>query len=264
MEEFELIVSRLPRSVVTLFLWGQGEPFLAPEFLGMVDFAARRGYRTVTSTNGHFLDDPEGIVRSGLARLVVSLDGADPETYASYRIGGDFHRVVEGVRQVAEASRRLGCGPDIHIQCVVNRMNERSRDKIRTLASETGARRVVFKTLQAASIPGGGELLPQDPRFSRYRKGMDGCLETDRRGMLANRCMRIYYSFQVDWQGNVVPCCFDKNSEHLMGNLISDTFDTVWNSPRYREFRRTLNHSGRVLAMCRDCTEGLRRMNIYA
>jgi len=277
-DEFARIVSRLPRSVTTLYLWGQGEPFLAPEFLAMVRFAVRRGFRTVTSTNGHFLDDPENIARSGLDTLIVSLDGADPETYASYRVGGDFHRVEEGIRRVAEASRRLGDGPNILIQCVVNRMNERSRKRLRTLASETGARRVVFKTLQAASMPGGGELLPRDPRLSRYRTGADGGLETDRLGMLANRCLRLYHSFQVDWQGNVVPCCFDKNSEWVMGNLVmgspnyakhtsgclSDTIDTVWNAPRYREFRRMLNRSGRALPMCRDCTEGLRRMNIYA
>lgn len=263
-DEFGRIVSRLSRSAASLYLWGQGEPFLAPDFLAMVRFAARLGYRTVTSTNGHFLDDPESIARSGLNTLIVSIDGADPETYESYRAGGDFRRVVDGVRGVADASRRLGTGPDIHIQCVMNRINEGSLERIKTLAAETGARRAVFKTLQAASLPGGADLLPLDPRLSRYRAGVDGNLEPDRRVILANRCLRIYHSFQVDWRGNVVPCCFDKNSEHVMGNLGSDTFETVWNSPRYREFRRMLNRKGRALPMCRDCTEGLRRMNIYA
>ena len=263
-EEFARIVSRLPRSVTTLFLWGQGEPFLAPGFLGMVRFAAGRGLRTITSTNGHFLDDPEEVVGSGLDTLIVSLDGADQETYASYRVGGDFRRVVDGVRGVVEAERSLGTGPEIRIQCVVNRRNEDGLDRLRALAKEIGARRIVFKTLQAASLPGGVELLPRGRVLNRYRTGECGVLETDRTFILRKRCFRLYHSFQVDWRGNVVPCCFDKDSEFVMGNLLYESSGGVWNSRPYRAFRNLLNREGRVHAMCRDCTEGLRRMNIYA
>ena len=59
--EFALLVKKLPQSVGTLYLWGQGEPFLAPGFIDMVRFASELGFRAVTSTNGHFLDDAAGI-----------------------------------------------------------------------------------------------------------------------------------------------------------------------------------------------------------
>lgn len=262
--EFERLVRKLPGSLGTLYLWGQGEPFLAPGFLGMVRFAADRGFRTVTSTNGHFLDDVAGIVKSGLDKLIVSLDGASQETYGSYRAGGDFRKVVEGLRCVACEKKRLGRGPEIVVQCVVNRMNEHERDVIRRIASEVGADRAVFKTLQAASIEGGDDLVPSDEGLSRYRRSTEGQLETDRSGIAASRCFRLYHSFQIDWMGNVAPCCFDKDSEHVMGNLLKDDFFSIWNGKRYRDFRRLLNERGRVLPMCGDCTEGLRRMNIHA
>ena len=263
-DNFERIVAALPKSVTTLYLWGQGEPFLAPGFLDMVRIAARRGFRTVTSTNGHFLDDPEGVAASGLGVLIVSLDGADAESYSAYRIGGDFDRVVEGVRRVTEAVNRLGRGPVVELQCVLNRANEGDRAKFRTLASETGVHRLVFKTLQAAFREGGEEYLPSDPKLSRYRKGRDGTLEPDRRRIVGDRCFRLYHSLQVDCRGNVVPCCFDKDSDHVLGNLLEEPFDAVWNGERSRAFRTLLNRWGRVAAMCRDCTEGLRRLTIHA
>jgi radical SAM protein with 4Fe4S-binding SPASM domain len=261
---FERIVKKLPASVTTLYLWGQGEPFLAPEFLDMVRFAAGRGFRTVTSTNGHFLDNSEEIAASGLDLLIVSLDGADAETYASYRIGGDFERVVRGVRNVVEAGKRVGRGPVVRIQCVVNRRNEDSLGQFRKLAKETGVHQVDFKTLQAVSMEGGDAFLPRAPELSRYRRGENGILEPDKRKLAGGRCLRIYYSLQVDCQGNVVPCCFDKNSAYVMGNLWEDSFRDIWNGERFYTFRSTLNRRGRILPMCRDCTEGLRRVHIHA
>ncbi|MHB9027130.1 MAG: radical SAM/SPASM domain-containing protein [Candidatus Latescibacterota bacterium] len=261
---FERIVKKLPASVTTLYLWGQGEPFLAPGFPDMVRFAADRGFRTITSTNGHFLENAGEIAASGLDMLIVSLDGADAETYAAYRIGGDFERVVHGVRKVVEAGKRSGRGPIVRLQCVVNRLNENSRGQFQKLAAETGVHQVVFKTLQAAFLEGGDTFVPRDSKLSRYRRGEHGKLEPDRREFFGNRCLRLYYSLQVDCRGDVVPCCFDKNSEYVMGNLLEDSFRNIWNGERFCSFRTTLNRQGRVLPMCRDCTEGLRRKHIHA
>lgn len=261
--EFRHIVEELPRSVGTLYLWGQGEPFLAPDFLDMVAFAARRGLRTITSTNGHFLHDPARIAASGLDTLIVSLDGADKESYEAYRIGGDFNRVLEGIRGVGEAVRSAGRGPAVEIQCVVSRANERDLGKFRALAAGIGAHRVSFKTLQAASMEGGEGYLPGDSGLSRYRRDDNGRYIPERWRFLRDRCLRIYYSFQVDWRGNMLPCCFDKDSGQVMGNLLENAFETVWNGERYRTFRENINRRGRVLPMCRDCTEGLRRMSIH-
>jgi len=262
--DFETIVKKLPPGVSTLYLWGQGEPFFAPDFLDMARFAARRGFRTITSTNGHFLENPEEISASGLDTLIVSLDGSDADTYSAYRTGGNFNQVVKGIRGVVEAGKRFGKGPTVELQCVVNRMNENLRGQFRKLASETGAHRVVFKTLQAASFDGGEAFLPRDAKLSRYRKGKDGKLEPRRWRMPGGGCFRIYHSLQIDCLGNAVPCCFDKNSEWVMGNLLEDSFSDVWNGPRFRSFRNELNRRGRILPMCRDCTEGLRKVHIHA
>jgi hypothetical protein len=73
---------------------------------------------TSTSTNAHFLDEAkaEATVRSGLSRLIISLDGTDQETYSAYRKEGDAeqgdrrrraHREVE--EEAEEPARRMWC-----------------------------------------------------------------------------------------------------------------------------------------------------------
>ena len=261
-EAFRRVIDALPGSVGELYLWGQGEPFMAPDFLSMVAYASAKGFKTVTSTNGHYLDDPEGIAKSGLDVIVVSLDGADAETYKAYRVGGDFDRVVNGIRRLSGTVRSMGRGPRIELQYLVTAESAGQRGAFVRLAESVGADRVVFKTIQAASMSGGESYLPGKTELTRYRTGDDGRLETDRQMFLKNRCLRIYYSFQVDWRGNVLPCCFDKNSEYIMGNLFNDSFGDIWNSEEFLSFRNILVTSGRILPMCGDCTEGLKRKTI--
>jgi len=261
--DFKRIVDMLPGSITDLYLWGQGEPFMAPDFLDMVRYASRHGLRTFVSTNGHFLGDIYGIINSGLYRLIVSLDGIDKETYESYRIGGDFERIVNGIKNVSKAIENHGRRPVIELQYLVTRENYADMGKFTSFADEIGANRVVFKTLQAASFESGELFLPDNMKLTRYRKNNKGMIETDRNWFLKNRCLRLYYSFQIDWQGNVLPCCFDKDSKYIMGNIYEDTFHDIWKSEKYRSFRNILNKKGRILPMCKDCSEGVKRMTVH-
>jgi radical SAM protein with 4Fe4S-binding SPASM domain len=262
--DFKKIIDGLPGSVSDIYLWGQGEPFMVPDFIGMIRYASSAGFRTIVSTNGHFLDNADGIAASGLDTLIVSIDGADKESYEYYRAGGDFDTVVGGIKNVSAAVKAMktGLGPKIELQCLLTQKNEGDMRSVETLASKIGADEVVFKTLQAGFIDEGEIFLPDNSEHTRYFIDDDGSMETDRKWYLRNRCLRLYYSFQIDWQGNVLPCCFDKDSENITGNVFNDPVSEIWNSDKYRAFRTMLNTKGRVLPMCKDCTEGLKRLTI--
>ena len=260
--DFRTIIDKLPASITDLYLWGQGEPFMVPDFLDMVHYASSHGLRTFVSTNGHFLKDYSRIVNSGLYCLIVSLDGIDKETYEFYRAGGDFDSVINGIKHVTDAIKNEGHGPILELQCLVTQKNFSDIERFRAFAANIGADRVVFKTLQAASSENGDLYLPDTMKYTRYRRENNGSIVTDRRWLLKNRCLRLYYSFQVDWQGNILPCCFDKDSKYIMGNIFDDSVDDIWNSDKYNSFRNMLNNEGRILPMCKDCTEGLKRFKI--
>ena len=57
----------------------------------MIRYVADARVRTIVSTHLSLplsVQDARAMVRSGLTTLIVSLDGATPETYETYRVGG--------------------------------------------------------------------------------------------------------------------------------------------------------------------------------
>jgi len=54
---FQDTIDQLSKDLLYLIFYFQGEPYLNPEFLDMVNYAARKGIYTATSTNAHYLND---------------------------------------------------------------------------------------------------------------------------------------------------------------------------------------------------------------
>ena len=73
-----------------------------------------------------------------------------------------------------------------------------------------------------------------------------------------NRCVRLWDRSVITWDGVVVPCCFDKDADHPLGNIGEDSFADIWQSENYHGFRRRILDDRRSVDMCRNCTEGLK------
>ena len=152
---FQQIITELKETLCYLTFYFQGEPFLHPSFLDMVKYASDQSIYTATSTNAHYLskENAEETVRSGLDRLIISIDGTTQETYAAYRVGGQLEKVIEGTKNVLEARKRLASRtPYVVFQFLVVRPNEHQLAEIQQLADELGVDELVFKTAQVYFI----------------------------------------------------------------------------------------------------------------
>lgn len=92
---FRSTIDDIYKELLYLIFYFQGEPYINPNFLDMVQYANQKGIYTITSTNGHFLDDENArrTIESGLDRLIISVDGTTQETYENYRISGKLETV---------------------------------------------------------------------------------------------------------------------------------------------------------------------------
>ena len=54
---FTKTIDELYKDLIYLIFYFQGEPYINPNFLDMVSYANKKGIYTITSTNGHFLND---------------------------------------------------------------------------------------------------------------------------------------------------------------------------------------------------------------
>jgi radical SAM protein with 4Fe4S-binding SPASM domain len=257
-DTFRKVIDELHEYLVYLILYFQGEPYLNPEFLDAVKYAHDKKIYTATSTNAHFLTEESAIrtINSGLDRIIISMDGTDQSTYEKYRVGGEYDKVVNGISNLVSARKKLRKKtPFIILQFIVFQHNIHQIKEVESLAKKLGVDKLELKTAQIYDYEKGSELIPDQQKFSRYRQ--QGHAEYSIKSDLMNKCWKMWHSCVMTWDGNIVPCCFDKNASYVMGNIHDQSFADIWNGPKYLEFRSRLFKNRKGIDICKNCTEGL-------
>lgn len=146
--------------------------------------------------------------------------------------------------------------PFVFFQFLVVKHNEHQVEEIKQLAKEIGVDEVRFKTAQVYDYENDpNNLIPSIDKFSRYKKNSDGSYTP--KNKLANRCWKLWHSNVITWDGLVVPCCFDKDAMHRLGNLKNESFKTVWHNDNYKQFRSELMMGRKNIDICANCSEGV-------
>lgn len=256
-EQFKGWINQVTSKLWYLTFYFQGEPYLNRDFLKMVSYASEKGMYTATSTNAHYLTKKksEETVKSGLSRIIISIDGTTQEVYEQYRKRGKLEKVLEGTKNLIEVRKRLKSStPHIIFQFLVVKPNEHQIEDVVKLGNELGVDEVRFKTAQVYDYENGNPLLPDNEEYSRYRKGKDGKFRL--KNKMLNHCWRMWQGCVVTWDGKVVPCCFDKDATHQLGDLNSTAFNTLWKSEPYDNFRESVLTARDQIDICTNCTEG--------
>jgi len=254
---FKDTIDQLHKDLLYLVFYFQGEPYLNPAFLEMVKYASGKSIYTATSTNAHYLNDANAkrTIESGLDRLIISLDGTTQEVYQQYRVGGNLNKVIEGAKNIVKWKRALNSKkPFVIFQFLVVRPNEHQIDDVKRLAKEIGVDDVWLKTAQVYDYENDpNQLIPVTDKYSRYKKSKQG---VELKNQLSNHCWRLWHATVITWNGLVVPCCFDKDAQHTLGNLQNKSFKEVWHNPDYINFRKQILHSRKNIDICANCSEG--------
>lgn len=254
---FKKTIDELAPTLNYLVFYFQGEPYLNKNFLELVQYAASKKIYTATSTNAHYLTDDAAkkTIESGLDRLIISIDGTTQEVYEQYRVGGNLEKVIEGAKRMVEWKRKLKSKtPHIIFQFLVVKPNQHQMDDVKKLAKEIGVDEVAFKTAQVYEYETGNELIPENEKYSRYQKNNDGTYSI--KNKLLNHCWKMWHSCVITWDGKVVPCCFDKDATHQLGDVSQISFKEVWQSNSFNQFRKSLLKSRNEIDICKNCTEG--------
>lgn len=226
--------------IMEIMLTFQGEPLLHKGFVEFVRLCRKHGMKPVLFTNG-LLFTPElarESIRAGLASLRFSVDGASQETYGKNRVGGNFEKVFKNMSEMARIAKEENSPIKLAWQYIALRNNEHEIPRAEELAKSIGIPLIV-KTF-AESVP---ELAPLNPAY--------------RRSVQYKPCKDIYRCPAILWTGEVVPCCYDVAGKEIMGDMKKDSLATIWNSPKYRDFRKRVDEAvsnpGREPQLCIDC-----------
>ena len=257
---YKEVIDQIHKDLLYIILYFQGEPYLNRQFFEMVEYARSKKIYSATSTNAHYLTDENArkTVESGLDRLIISIDGTTQEVYESYRRGGRLEKVLEGARNIVKWKKELNRRtPFVFFQFLVVRPNEHQLEEVKRLAKEIGVDEVRFKTAQVYDYETDpNNLIPVRDKYSRYRRNKNG--EMQIKSGLRNHCWRLWSGNVITWDGRMVPCCFDKDAMHQLGNLAHEKFDEAWQNDNYKQFRSELLRSRKNIDICANCSEGLK------
>lgn len=254
---FRKTIDEISKELLYLIFYFQGEPYLNTGFLDMVKYASSKGLYTATSTNAHYLTDENArkTVESGLDRLIISIDGTTQDVYTSYRVGGNLEKVIQGAKNIVKWKKELNSTkPFVFFQFLVVKPNEHQIEDIKQLAKEIGVDQVRFKTAQVYDYEEGNRLIPTIDKYSRYRKNEDGTYKI--KNKMGNHCWRLWHAPVITWDGLVVPCCFDKDAQHKLGDLKQQSMKELWQNEKYVGFRTQIMKGRANIDICANCSEG--------
>ena len=258
---------------------GFGEPLLHPHLLDMVSAVRERDVAVTVGSNGLLLDRATAaeLIRLGVDRLVISVDGVRPETYAGVR-GAMLAQVLENIRTLNELKQASGSlAPALGIEFVALRSNVNELAELTGLASRLNAARVLVSNVLCYTSDMSKEMLygyePRPPLDAgSWPVRVDafvtwGTLDLPRMHWGAERRCRFVQdrAVVVGWDGGVSPCYALSHSyryyavdgkekqvsRYTLGNVGDQPLSEIWMSEDYVRFRSEVREFR--FPSCPDC-----------
>lgn len=249
---FKNIIDKTYKHLSYLILYFQGEPFLNSQLYDMISYAGKKNIFTYTSTNGHFLtpENCKKIVESKLDKITISLDGTNQETYQIYRKNGDFNKVTAGIKNLVEVKKQLNSiRPFIELQFLVFKHNQNQISEIKLLAKQLGVNKLSLKTAQFYNKEN-IKYLTDIEKFARY-KVQNNKLMLKKKPK--NRCWRMWHSSVVSINGDIAPCCFDKDTKYTFGNTKDVNISNIRKTSTYKYFAKKILLNRKSIDICNNC-----------
>ncbi len=254
LEQFKTIIDKLGAHTNTLMFYFMGEPFLNKQSYEMIRYAKNIGIPFITTcTNGDPVN-PEKLIESGLDEVNFQIGGMTQETHETYRVNSDLDRVLAVLKETIRFKRMHNSKIRVLAGFIVMKHNEHEVEVFNKYMDELGVDGVTIIDPCVRSVQQGREFLPEDKKYWTYDIEAFGNNILKPNIQPHNRCDWIYYSLSVHVNGDVVPCCRDPKGEQVMGNLLTQDLDEVWNGERYVTFRSQILKDQGQINICRLCS----------
>jgi len=219
-------------------LSNHGEIFLNPELVKMIEYAYQKNIRLTAENGVNFNkltdEQAEALVKYKFGRIIISIDGASPETYKQYRVHGDFDTVINNIKKVNALKEKYNSeDPILRWKFILFGHNEHEVEKARKMAEELNME-IEFVT-------------NWDPEFSPAKDleqvkrltGVEGQTHTPYSRLKQFRngeicwyyCNFLWEAPQINWDGQILGCC-SLYKENFGGNVFEEGLLNALNNPK--------------------------------
>ena len=236
-ELFKKIIDQSAPELEFAYLHHLGESLFHPKVGEFIKFGKSKGVAMGLSTNATYLDKRKSkvLLENNIDFLVISMDGASPDTYDRIRVGGEFQTTVSNVRSFLENKKNYPeCTTSVVVQMIVTPENHHE-----------------IKTFIDQWRDDGVHVMIKEARDWAGQVQIEGLEENkiDR-----TPCKMLWTELTVLWDGAVVPCVNVYERENLVGDFSTQNIDEIWNGPELKKFREAhLKEQVAGIKVCETC-----------
>jgi len=221
-------------------LTGFGEPLVDKQLEKKVEYVKSRGLSTYIISNGSLLTKKRAtnLIQAGLDELRISFYGMRKETYETVMVGLKFDVTMKNLLGFLDLRDELGFKrPRLELNWLELPENAGDTDAFQEYWEPRADAIEIWK--------------PHNFGDGRsYRERFDEVA-------LKNTCGRPENGpLQIQWNGEVIPCCYDYNNQIVLGNAFEQPVLEILNGEKYELLR--LAHREKKFALfpfCNQCDQ---------
>ena len=243
-QEILQILGKMSKGGVSVIELTGGEPLLHPDILEIIDYCGKNFTLCALLTNGTYVTEEiaQALENAGNFLIGISLDGPNEEIVdelAGYR--GAYKKICNSFRILAEHNLLARAG-----MTVIPENIDYIEDTL-LLAKECRVSAFTASTIMMMGRASEMEL--KQEHLCRFVRNMaelsekypDILLQTGAKGKefaeKRGNCGAGYQGFAIGPNGDVRACLVNCQKWSVIGNLLSEDYETVFSSPKIKRFR---------------------------
>lgn len=247
--QVKAVLRKLADAGVFVIYFTGGEPFVRQDFMEILEVTSDLGFKIGISTNGLLLNKSviEKLSDLNVIKIQISLDGAKKDTHEFIRGTNTFEQTICSIKGLVESNIPTG------ITFVCHKGNIHELEEIIQLAGELKVKGIKISPLMdwgrakhflSDYIPAFEERAKLTKRILFISKKLGVNLLDELHvdvGIDENPYgCPLVMGFTLLPNGDVIPCevfAENINREIIMGNLVNQSVEEIWESPKAKIFR---------------------------
>jgi len=219
-----------------------GEMFMNPELIDIMEYAYKRNVKLTAESGVNFntaSDDViEALVKYRFSSMGVAIDGASQETYAKYRVRGNYQRVIENIEKLNKYKKIYKSKlPKLIWKYVIMHNNENDVVSAKEKAQQLNMR-IKFKlTWDPTYEPKNIEMLKAETGLAALTR--DEYNKTNSKRYLSHICNMIWETPQINWDGRLLGCCIAARKDFGV-NVFEVGLEEALNTLSYKYAKQLL------------------------
>ncbi|MFQ6069588.1 MAG: radical SAM protein [Candidatus Aminicenantales bacterium] len=245
-----------------------GEPLMRRDIFHLIDYASHK-QKVNLLTNGTLIrkEEAEKLKISGVSNIVISLDGASPQTHDRIRGKGSFERVLRGI----DSLRKEGLSQRITLNCCLSKVNLGEALDFLSFAEKLGIRKVTFLPVKKLGRASGEwqDLRLEKGEFEEFLLALyerffqpDFSLEVNfplsgfhpviKPGERVSTCP-FGSQLIINGKGDIYTCPALFIPEFHLGNVLEMTIEEALNSTKMKKLIKKYRARVEKILRCKNC-----------